>query len=362
MTWTFQLAEPQISYNLRFLPNFIELAFCVSSVLFISVVPGSADTLLTVGPQSQYRTISDAVSVANQDRDATHYYIIIVTPGTYLNDFPHVKRPLTIEVDQKRTGQEVLLKATENAPNRKGIIFSEANLTIDGLSFEGAKTPNQFGGNAAGIRDENSSNTARLIIRNSTFSGNQNGILTSPNLTRTITILKSKFKGNGNESITGGSLCCQHAIYISQAANLMVSDSLFCGQLVGHNIKSRALTSVIEDSILYIGAGNTAAGCEAGSGSFAIDLPNGGIARISGSKIVQGRAAQNHNMIAYGEEGITNDSNNVFLGYNSFISSGVSDATVVYDPHCTPIELVRNSFLGISRIVSPAQCGTKSDR
>lgn len=334
----------------------MKLALCISPALLVWVSSASADTILTVGPQAQYRTISDAANVANQDPEVTRYYVIEVAPGTYLNDFPHVKRPLTIEVDPKHVGEEVLLKATENIPNRKGIIVSEADLIVDGLSFEGAKTPDNLGGNAAGIRYENASNSAKLVIRSSTFVQNQNGILTSPNVFETITILNTKFKDNGNESITGGPLCCQHAVYISQAASLTVSDSLFCGQLVGHDIKSRALVSSISRNTLYVGATSRELGCKPGSGSFAIDLPNGGAVHISDNELIQGTEAQNHNLIAYGEEGLASAVNTVYLEHNTLTSSGVPNATAVYNPHCVPVQLVDNKFFGVSRITSPAQC------
>lgn len=337
----------------------LPLSISAALLMYSAVASANADTVLMVGSADQYRTIADAVNAANLNQDITHHYVIVVAPGTYVNDFPHVKRPITIEADIKRVGEEVLLRATEDVPNGKGIILSEADLTVDGLSFEGAKTPNKLGGNAAGIRDQNSSNSARLIVKNSTFSKNQNGILTSPNSSKTITVLNSRFKNNGNESITGGPLCCQHALYVSQAARLTVENSLFCGQLVGHDVKSRALVNFIGQSALYIGAGNSAVGCEAGSGSFAIDIPNGGVANISDNELIQGRRAQNHNVIAYGEEGLPYAKNSAYVSRNTFRSSGVPNATAVYDPHCVPVELVSNSFSGVITIVNPAQCGAR---
>lgn len=50
-----------------------------------------------------------------------------------------------------------------------------------------------------------------------------------------------------------------------------MTGSLFCGQLIGHDIKSRALVTRIEDNQIYDGEGYAAVGCRAGSSSFAID-------------------------------------------------------------------------------------------
>ena len=104
--------------------------------------------------------------------------IIQVAPGTYTNDFSLVTRPMTIEVDPRRAGSPVLLEATVSLPNQKGIILTFASLTVDGLTFLGAMIDNSLGGNGAGIRDQNTAAGATLIVRNSVFTKNQEGILT----------------------------------------------------------------------------------------------------------------------------------------------------------------------------------------
>jgi hypothetical protein len=37
----------------------------------------------------------------------------------------------------------------------------------------------------------------------------------------------------------------QYALYVWNAGSLTVSNSLFCGQLIGHDIKSRAQVTVV---------------------------------------------------------------------------------------------------------------------
>ena len=85
---------------------------------------------------------------------------------------------MTIEVDPLYAGKRATLKATENLPNEKGIILTTASLTVNGLDFTGAKISDALGGNGAGIRDQNSGPAASLVVQNSTFTGNQEGILT----------------------------------------------------------------------------------------------------------------------------------------------------------------------------------------
>jgi hypothetical protein len=307
-----------------------------------------ADTVISVGPGGQYQTISAAVAAA--DADPSNVYVIAVMPGTYTNDFPQVTRPMTIEVDPAHAGQPVVLRATEDLPNQKGIILTFASLTVNGLTFTGARIDNSLGGNGAGIRDEANAGQASLVVQNSRFIGNQEGILNDGNPQETITIINSSFINNGNDGY-------EHGIYIGRSGSLTVSNSLFCGEVLGHDVKSRAAVTTVENNTLYVGAEASADGCQAGSASFAIDVPNGGVATISGNQIVQGDAAQNHTMIAYGEEGLAYSSNSVLVSSNDFTSSATTfSATALLDPACVTIDLANNTFEGVPAIANPLGC------
>jgi hypothetical protein len=249
-------------------------------------------------------------------------------------------------------------------PNNKGIILTVASLTVDGLTFTGAKITNGLGGNGAGIRDQNTA-PATLTVRNSTFIANQEGILTGDDFNETITISGSKFINNGNSN----QRYFQHGLYVNNAASLTVQNSLFCGQLIGHDIKSRALVTMIENNQLYDGAvpsNNTGLGCNVGSTSLAIDVPNGNNATISTNQIFQGSATQNFKMVDYGEEGLyTNTTNALMVSKNTFTSTGVPNPIAIYDPNCVPVQLSStsgqsndNTFTGIaqSNWVNPAGC------
>ena len=147
----------------------------------------------------------------------------------------------------------------------------------------------------------------------------------------------------------------QHALYVNRAGRLTVTDSLFCGQLIGHDIKSRALVTRIENNQIYDGEGYAAAGCRAGSSSFAIDIAEGGVATISGNRLFQGPATQNNKIIAYGEEGLSSGSNGLSLSNNVFINSA-PNATGIYDPKCVPVQLTNNTFQGVATPVNPSGC------
>jgi hypothetical protein len=327
----------------------IMLSAALSSSL--AAAPGARQNtiVLTVGPAGEYQSVSAAATFADQHTNAGDYYDIQVTPGTYINDFPQVTRPMTIET--ATAGSPVVLKATEPLPNEKGIILTTASLTVNGLTLTGAEIDNSLGGNGAGIRDQNTG-PATVIVENSTFTGNQEGMLTGFDANETILVINSKFINNGNPNEN----YFQHALYVNYAGSLTVSNSLFCGQLIGHDVKSRAASTIVENNQLYDGAGNAALGCNAGSTSFAIDTPNGGAVTISANQIVQGAATENERMVDYGEEGLRYSNNNFLVSNNSFSNSGVSNAIAIYDPNCVPAQLSNNTFVGIVTIVSPPNC------
>ena len=191
------------------------------------------------------------------------------------------------------------------------------------------------------------------MVLNSTFTGNQEGILTGDNAGQSITVTNSKFINNGNPDINH----FQHALYVNYAGTLSVSNSLFCGQLIGHSVKSRAAVTMVSDSQIYDGAlGPTAQGCLPGSSSLAIDVANGGAATITGNQLIQGASTQNHKIVDYGEEGLIYSSNSLVVSGNAFVSMGTPSATAVYDPNCVLGQLSNNTSTGITTVLDPANC------
>ncbi len=311
----------------------------------------AGNVILVVGTGQIYPSVSSAVAKADSDTKAANYYTIEVTPGTYTNDFSTVTRPMTIEASE--VGQPVVLNATASPPNLKGIILNLSNLTVNGLTFLGSQIPNGSGGNGAGIRDQNVlTTTPYLIVLNSTFVNNQEGILTGNNSLQSIIIINSTFKNNGNPNAS----YFQHALYVNDAGSLTVTGSVFCGQLIGHDIKSRALVTNVSDNQLYDGQADAAIGCRAGSTSLAIDIANGGVATISEKMITQGTASQNSKLVDYGEEGLSYNANSLILLNNTFANIGSLSAIGVYDPDCVLAQSVGNTFTGVAIPVSPAGC------
>ena len=214
-------------------------------------------------------------------------------PGTYTNDFPYVMWPMTIEVNPNHMGSPVVLKATVGLPNEKGIILTVASLTVNGLTFTGAQIENSLGGNGAGIRDQNTGPGAVLMVLNSTFTGNQEGILTGNDAGETITVMNSQFTNNGNANIS----YFQYALYVNEAGSLTVSNSLFCGQLIGHDIKSSCPGNDREREPALRRGGQLHPRLRMPARvALAIDVPNGGAAaearrRTTRSSITERKAS-----------------------------------------------------------------------
>jgi hypothetical protein len=338
--------------HMRSYSSLIAAAF--SMLLMHAAVAGNLS--LSVGPSGMYHTLGAAVAAADTDTNPADYYTINITPGTYTNDFSLVTRPMTIQ--SAAIGQPVIFNDTVPLPNEKGIILNFSNLIVDGLTFQGANISNDLGGNGAGIRDQNvtvgvGEAAPYLLVLNSTFVNNQEGILTGDNSAQSILISNSKFINNGNPNAN----YYQHALYVSEAGTLTVTGSVFCGQLIGHDVKSRALVNNVSDNQLYDGQADPAVGCNAGSTSYAIEIANGGIATITGNIITQGPATQNNTMVSYGQEGILYNTNTLLVSNNTFVNTGSNPATgILQNATCILVRLTGNTFTGVSTPVSPANC------
>jgi hypothetical protein len=329
--------------------------FLAMSLLASPSLAGEVD--FSVGSGGQYQHLADAVAVANADQDLSNSYVINLAPGIYANDFAEIDRPMTIQTDPAFAPQRAVLQATVPLPNEKGILLTFASLTVRRLVFTGAHIADSLGGNGAGIRDQNPEGTpAALVVENSLFHNNQAGILQGDDSAETVTIMNSQFKNNGNPNIC----CYTHGIYIDEATSLTVEGSLFCGQLIGHEIKSRAAQTAVIGSRIYSGEGGPAgSGCRVGNASFDIEIANGGVGIVRHNQVVQGPSAQNYKMVSYGAEGINFTTNSLIVANNTFTSTANSIA--ISDPPCIPVQLTGNTFNGVDEIVDPPSCIAPAD-
>jgi hypothetical protein len=327
------------------------ITFRLAAASFILVTGAHAGTItLTVDPNdpTAYQTIAAATSFANADLDAANYYDIKIAPGTYTNDFANVIRPMTIEAN----GGPVTMLANSALLFDKGIIVTTSSLTVRGLTLQGAAIDNALGGNGAGIRDQSTGATT-LRVEDSTFLKNQDGILTAgSNHQEIVQIINSQFLGNGNITDPGGQ---EHALYVGDAASLLVSGSTFCGTEIGHNIKSRAAALTVASTAVYDGiqaAACAAAGIGAGSSSFSIEAANGGKVQLIDDTIIQGALTQNTTMVRYGSDGLGFAENSLAITNTSFSGAGVGIQGTGPAGTC---QLSSNTtFSGVTTPVSPA--------
>ncbi len=281
---------------------------------------------ITVGPARAYRTLAAGVAAAEAgDR-------ILLEPGVYTDDTVTTTVALTIE----GLGGGAVLRASKPLANRKGLVVSNATLTVRNLTFDGAYVTAEDGNNGAGIRGQ----AGDLTVENCIFSDNQDGILVDAIAGATVRIAGSTFSGNG----AGDGY--SHGIYVNEVAKVTVTTSIFTGTKVGHDIKSRALVTAISQTVLDDGV--------TGTTSYAVDLRNGGLAVLDEVRITQGPRSQNPAMVAYGAEGNLKAANGLIVS-NSTFRNQLASASAVAISNFTrvPATLRNNQFQDIRALRGP---------
>ncbi len=227
--------------------------------------------------------------------------------------------------------------ATEAPPSGKGILVTQTDVTVQNLSFSGAAVSD---GNGAGIRYEG----GNLVIIDSYFHDNQNGLLGNSDSNGTIRITGSEFDHNG----TGDGYT--HNLYVNEIASLVIDDSYFHDAVVGHQIKSRAQSTTITNSRIYD---------DSGTGSYSIDLPNGGVGVIRDNVIEQGPNTDNPNIIHYGGESAAYAGSSLTIADNMVVNDLTNSGTLLNNATTVTASMSGNDVYGLTsdRIASgPARC------
>ncbi|MBL8349836.1 MAG: hypothetical protein JNL87_05940 [Burkholderiaceae bacterium] len=282
-------------------------------------------------PGSTWRVgAGEAVTrVAEALRLAADGDTIELLSGTYRGDVAVIRqRRLTIV----GVGERPLLAADGQHADGKAIwVVRDGDVRIENIAFQGARVPD---GNGAGIRFEG----GRLSLHRCRFSDNQMGLLTGNRADSELLVTDCEF---ADAPPNAGGL--PHLLYVGRIGRFSIRDSVLRHGNVGHLLKSRARESII--------AGNRLDDGRDGQASYEIDLPNGGIADVSGNTLVQGPLTQNPVMLSYGAEGQPWDENRLLVRDNSFINhrgAGGSFIRVWADrlPPGTPVLTRGNRFLG----------------
>lgn len=273
--------------------------------------------VLNVGPGQVLATPSAAAAAA-QNGD-----VIRIAAGDYRGDVATWRQDnLTL----CGVGGRARLFADGKSAGGKAIwVVSGSNTTIDNVEFRNAAVPDL---NGAGIRAEHG---GWLRIRNSGFFDNENGILTNSGAS-SLVIEGSEFARNGRgDGYT-------HNLYVGQIDRLTVSASYFHEAKVGHNLKSRARESIVENSYLMDGATGTA--------SYLADFPNGGRVVMRGNLLHKGPNAQNPSAISFGAEGLAHATNTLELTHNTVAITRSGGAFVAAHAGTQSVNLKGNLFAG----------------
>lgn len=278
----------------------------------------AAGRVLNVGAGQTYGVPSAAAAVA-RDGD-----VIRIAAADYRGDVATWRNNnLTI----CGVGGRARLFADGKSASGKAIwVVSGTNVTIDSIEFRNAKVASR---NGAGIRAEHG---GWLRVRNSGFFDNENGILTHNTAGTSLVIEGSEFA----RSLVAGGL--GHNLYVGRIDSLTVTGSYFHEATVGHNLKTRARESVIENSYFMDGP--------AGTSSYLADFAEGGRVVLRGNLFHKGPYAQNPSAISYGSEGLTHSVNTLALTHNTMAITRSGGAFLQVRTGTQSVVLKANLFAG----------------
>jgi hypothetical protein len=171
-----------------------------------------------------------------------------------------------------------------------------------------------------------------LTVRNSVFRYNDNGILTKNGGAGTIDIQTSEFHHNGY----GWSPGQQHNIYVAGGDRFIFRGNYSHHALIGHTVKSRARQNYIEYNRIMDEA--------AGTSSFLLDLPNGGLSYVIGNLMQKGPLGDNNVPVNYAAEGATNPVQELYVVNNTIVNETGGSIPFVRG-YGAPAVLVRNNIM-----------------
>lgn len=288
-----------------------------------------ADTALRVGPARALRTPSEAAAVVRNGD------VVRIDAGVHRGDVAvWTRNDLRIVA----SGGDVALIADGAAAQGKAIwVIQGSRTTIEGITFDGCRVND---GNGAGIRLEG----GHLTARDCRFLRNQMGFLCG-DLPQTDVVFQGCEFGY---SQSDGALA--HGLYVNRARSLELRHCFVHDAARGHLVKSRAARTMILWSRI--------ADLAAGSSSYTIDLPDGGLAILCGNVIQKGVDSQNETVISFAEENRgVHPIDELHAAHNTVVVDRRSGA-FVYAAGGTA-RLVNNVFCGPGPVLTDA--GTLQD-
>jgi hypothetical protein len=309
--------------------SFARVGCTVALCVLAAGVPSrpAAARIWQVGPNRPLTSPRQAAEVA-KDGDR-----VLFDPGVYRDCAIWRASRLTIEaVAPAATINPTVMTGTivtgPTCADRGLFVFLGNDITVRGMTFQHARSSWH---NGAGILMEG----GNLTVEDSRFLDNENGILAGGPSTSVVQIRRDLFQGNG--SCEGA---CAHAVYAGKRiARLDVSDSIFLDTHVGHDIKSRARSTVVRDNRIEDGP--------TGTSSYLIELPDGGDGEIVNNVLRKGARSENHEAaISIGTEDRLNPTLALTISGNRFGSDLPELVRFVRNLTQTPARLSGNTLTG----------------
>ncbi len=271
---------------------------------------------LEVGPTRALKLPSDAAfETRNGDT-------VLIDPGDY--DDCAVWRANRLTIAARAPG---VVFTGKTCQGKAIFVISGNDVTVRGITFTHAAVADH---NGAGIRAEG----GNLTVEGSRFIDNEEGILAGATPHSTIRISGSEFRGNGNCAAA-----CAHGIYVGAIALLDVEDSHFTDTHEGHDIKSRALRTVLR--------GNDISDGPTGHASYLVDVPNGGDLLMEHNTLSKGPQTDNETTaVSIGAEGVHNPTDSLVIRDNSFTNLLPKPTDFVHNLTQTNAELIGNRMVG----------------
>jgi len=240
--------------------------------------------------------------------------VLVIHPGDY-------RKAAFVRRDGTRIRALPGARLLGAAVGGKGALVVQANdVTIEGLACSGIAVPSR---NGACVRLEG----RNLTLRRVHFFDSEQGVLAGGSPGQ-ILIEDSRFENLGRDGQA-------HGIYTG-GGELIIRRSLFlAAKEEGHEIKSRAARTVVEDSVVASLGGND---------SYLIDIPNGGEAVIRRNVLQEGPASVNFTAIAFGMEGIRHAGSRLAIEDNLILMDRPS--AIVVDSAGPAASFVRNVVAG----------------
>lgn len=258
-------------------------------------------SILNVNSSDCYLDLAHAVAAAHP-YDELHIKGV-VTASCHVE----IKQPLQLI----GVGETAMLNAHGLLPPQTGILTTCSDVVVRNIEFAGARSRS---GNGAGVWHRG----GNLSLEDCTFTGNQNGVLIADGSATAASFLRCRFKANG------GGCGHTHGIYANKIRQLVVEWCSFEGTVTGHDVKSRAEKTRVENS--YFSEPPT------GTTSLAVDIPNGGSTIIRRNFMVKSRDSMSRKFISFGSEGRVYHQNSLTVSSNTFINyrRGITVAVANY--------------------------------